>query len=59
MAVLFKNRLTLKIMIIDNKEIKRQVCRVYARCCGWLAPIDNFNKGLKAQYKDRKTYKIK
>ena len=49
----------LGISVEKYKELKRQLCKVYARCCGWLAPVDNFNKGLKAQYKDRKTYVVK
>jgi anaerobic ribonucleoside-triphosphate reductase len=38
-----------------NKQ-KRQECSVYARVVGWITPVKNWNKGKKAEYKDRVTY---
>lgn len=29
---------------------------VWARCCGYFSPIKRFNRGKRAEYKDRKTY---
>ena len=37
---------------------ERQECVVYSRVVGWLTPVQNFNKGKAAEYKDRKTYKV-
>ncbi len=39
-------------------KTERQECVVYSRVVGWLAPVQNFNKGKAAEYKDRKTYKV-
>jgi len=36
---------------------ERQKCSVYSRVVGWLTPVLNWNKGKKAEYKDRKEYK--
>lgn len=38
---------------------KRQKCEVYSRVVGYIRPVAQWNKGKKAEYKDRKTYKIK
>jgi anaerobic ribonucleoside-triphosphate reductase len=38
---------------------KRQRCQVYSRVVGWLTPVQNWNKGKKAEYKNRKTFKVK
>ncbi len=39
-------------------KTQRQECVVYSRVVGWLTPVQNFNKGKAAEYKDRKTYKV-
>lgn len=31
---------------------------VWARCCGYFSPIKRFNRGKRAEYKDRKTYNV-
>ncbi len=38
---------------------KRQKCEVYSRVVGYIRPVAQWNKGKKAEFKDRKTYKIK
>lgn len=40
-----------------KKGIKRQPCIIYSRVVGWMTPVENFNKGKKAEYNDRKVYK--
>ncbi|HMB65575.1 MAG TPA: anaerobic ribonucleoside-triphosphate reductase [Patescibacteria group bacterium] len=35
----------------------RQPCEVYSRVVGWLTPVKNWNKGKRAEYRDRKTFK--
>jgi len=51
-----KNKLILKIM---NKELKRQKCECYTRVVGYLSPINRWNNGKKAEFDDRKVFKIK
>jgi anaerobic ribonucleoside-triphosphate reductase len=40
-------------------NIKRQLCEVYQRTCGWMSPRSAVNKGKLSEIIDRKTYKIK
>ena len=40
-------------------EQKRTECIIFARTCGWMVPVKQMNKGKKAEYNDRKTYKLK
>jgi len=39
-------------------EIKRQECIIYSRVVGWLTPVRNWNKGKKAEFKERKAFGI-
>lgn len=39
---------------IGNKQ--RQKCEVYSRIVGYIRPIDNWNAGKQAEFKDRKNY---
>ena len=32
---------------------------VYSRVCGYFRPVANWNQGKKAEFKERKTYKVK
>ena len=32
-------------------------CEVYSRCCGYLRPTSQWNKGKQSEFKHRKTYK--
>lgn len=40
------------------KEIKKVPCVVYSRICGYLSPIKYWNPGKKAEYRDRKFYRV-
>jgi len=31
-------------------------CEVYSRVCGYLRPINQWNEGKQAEWKDRKTF---
>jgi len=37
---------------------KRQPCLIFARCVGWITPVQRFNPGKEAEYRDRKTFNI-
>ena len=41
------------------KKLERQKCVVYSRVVGYLSPVDQWNKGKKAEYNDRKEYNKK
>jgi hypothetical protein len=43
---------------MNQEQPKRQECLVYSRVVGWLTPVKNFNKGMKASYGDRKVFKV-
>lgn len=47
-------------MIEQKKEIekKRQRCEVYSRICGYMRPVDNWNDSKKAEFFDRKNFKV-
>ena len=36
----------------------RRKCEVYSRIVGFLRPVENWNDGKKAEFHDRKTYKV-
>lgn len=38
--------------------VKRQECEVYSRVVGYLRPTKQWNKGKKAEFGDRKTFKV-
>ncbi len=40
-------------------ESNNQKCEVYSRVVGYIRPVAQWNKGKKAEFKDRKTYKVK
>ncbi len=40
-------------------KIKRQVCEVYSRVCGYLSPTSQWNPGKISELKDRKEFKVK
>ena len=43
-----------------NKELKNfQECEVYSRVCGYLRPVQQWNKAKKDEHFKKKTYKIK
>lgn len=42
----------------DNLELekKRTKCEVYSRVVGYLRPVNQYNKGKRSEFYDRKTY---
>jgi anaerobic ribonucleoside-triphosphate reductase len=36
----------------------RQKCEVYSRVVGYLSPVHRWNNGKKAEFDDRKTFKV-
>ncbi len=41
---------------MSQMNLKRQPCEIYSRVVGWLTPVKNWNKGKRAEYKDRQTF---
>ena len=41
-----------------NTKMQRTVCEVYSRIVGYLRPVNDWNKGKKAEYFERKEFKI-
>ncbi len=41
---------------MEQKELKRTRCEVYSRVVGYLTPVSQWNKGKKAEFRDRKTF---
>jgi anaerobic ribonucleoside-triphosphate reductase len=39
-------------------KIQRQECIVYSRVVGWMTPVQNWNKGKKAEWEMRKTFEL-
>ena len=43
---------------MTNSQPKRKVpCEVYSRIVGYLRPVQNWNKGKKQEFSDRRPYK--
>ncbi len=43
-----------------SKELRNyQACEVYSRIVGYLRPVNQWNPGKQAEFKDRKNYKLK
>ncbi len=42
----------------DNLKKQRTRCMVYSRVVGWLTPLHNWNNGKKAEFEERKVFKI-
>ena len=40
-------------------ETKRTKCEIYSRIVGYLRPLQQWNDGKIAEWKERKTFKIK
>jgi len=38
---------------------ERSKCEVYSRIVGYLRPLEDWHLGKQAEWKDRKTYKVK
>ena len=41
------------------EEKKRTKCEIYSRIVGYLRPINQWNEGKQAEWKQRKVFKIK
>jgi anaerobic ribonucleoside-triphosphate reductase len=41
---------------MKNKRVK---CEVWARCCGYLRPINKWNDGKAAEFNDREVFTTK
>lgn len=39
-----------------KKAMQRQKCEVYSRVVGYIRPVQQWNKGKKSEYIDRKTF---
>jgi len=52
--------LALLLVLIPYKTksmvTERQRCLIYSRVVGYLSPVNQWNKGKAAEYKDRKTF---
>jgi len=40
----------------ENLEEKRTKCEVYSRVVGYLRPVEQWNKGKREEFEDRKTF---
>ena len=41
-----------------NTKQERTECEVYSRIVGYLRPVDQWNAGKKAEFRDRKPFKL-
>lgn len=41
-----------------NTKLERQECEVYSRIVGYIRPVSQWNQGKKAEYLDRKTFRV-
>lgn len=50
-------------LVLENGAVipaeKRQKAEVYSRVVGFLRPVENWNEGKQAEFRDRKTYNVK
>lgn len=42
----------------DQKPKERQRCEVYSRVVGYLSPLNRWNDGKKAEWADKKVFKV-
>lgn len=42
----------------EMAEVKGTPCEVYSRVVGYLRPVQNWNKGKKEEYSQRKTFQV-
>ena len=43
----------------ENLEMKRQPVECWARVCGYLRPVDNWNEGKQSEKNDRVVFEVK
>lgn len=55
-----KNKLESELANLKDERAncKGPKCEVYSRVVGYMRPVQNWNKGKKAEYEMRKTYKV-
>jgi len=41
-----------------SQKLERQKCEIYSRVVGYLSPVQRWNNGKKAEFGDRKTFKM-
>ena len=41
----------------ELKDVHGPECEVFSRCCGYLRPVQNWNKGKKEEFSLRKKFK--
>lgn len=41
-----------------EEKVLKVPCEVYSRIVGYLRPIQNWHKGKRQEFKDRKTFKL-
>lgn len=44
---------------MEEKNKKRTKCEVYSRIVGYIRPVEQWNKGRQAEWKERKMFKNK
>jgi len=56
-----KNEIQTKIKQLENKleNVEGTVCEVYTRIVGYHRAVENWNKGKKEEYKQRKNFGLK
>lgn len=47
----------LAVLRQELKEVKGTKCEVYSRVCGYLRPVQGYNKGKKEEFSLRKKFK--
>ena len=43
----------------EMSEVQGSKCEVYSRVVGYLRPVQNWNKGKKEEFKERRTFEVK
>ncbi len=41
-----------------NQPVKRQPCEVYSRIVGYIRPVEQWGPAKKAEFQDRKLFKV-
>lgn len=40
----------------EKREVKGTPCEVFSRCCGYLRPVQNWNKGKRQEFELRSKF---
>jgi len=46
-------------MADEVRVLRRQPCEVFSRIVGYLRPVSQWNDGKQAEFKERKTFRIR